>query len=233
MDLPGIRSMRRFLAQSIEDDRVVLDRESSHHLLRVSGIAPGESVELVDGRGGHAEAVLVGSERGCACLELTRRLPVISPREHRVLVVSLLRAQVFDLVLRQATELGVDRIIPLQAERSIAKMGKPDRWERVVRAAMIQSGRALLPRVDSLCSLHELSERLPLDLEKVLLCPGGALLESSPSPIALLIGPEGGWSPKEQSLAADMGFRRAGLGPLTLRAETAASAALSRLLSVF
>lgn len=232
MDLPGIWSMRRFLAQSIEDDRVVLDRESSHHLLRVSGIAPGESVELVDGRGGHAEAVLLGTERGCACLELTRRLPLISPREHRVLVVSLLRAQAFDLVLRQATELGVDRIIPLQAEHSIAKAGKPERWDRVVRAAMIQSGRALLPIVDSLCRLDELSERLPDELETVMMCPGGPLLETSPGPMALLIGPEGGWSPTEQTLAEDMGVRRAGLGPLTLRAETASSAALSRLLSV-
>ena len=151
MDLPGIRSMRRFLAQSIEDDRVVLDRESSHHLLRVSGIAPGESVELVDGRGGHAEAVLVGSERGCACLELTRRLPVISPREHRVLVVSLLRAQVFDLVLRQATELGVDRIIPLQAERSIAKMGNfiEQKWKKGTVKASHKIRELLKPEIEA------------------------------------------------------------------------------------
>jgi len=146
-----------------------------------------------------------------------------------VLCVGLLRASVFDQVIRQATELGVDRIIPVQAERSVARSGKPDRWARVARAAMIQCGRSLLPRIDSAVRLEDLLPKLDPSLRAVFLCPGSPLLEPISGPAAVFIGPEGGWSPGELERAQDHGLALAGLGTLALRAETAVVAALARL----
>jgi 16S rRNA (uracil1498-N3)-methyltransferase len=223
--------MRRFLAMDLSGPEVLLDKESSHHLLRVSGIAPGESVELVDGLGAHVEATLLDSQRGRARLRVDRRLPVIERKEERLLCVGLLRAVVFDQVIRQATEMGVDRIIPIQAERSVARSGNPERWDRVARAAMIQCGRSLLPTIEVASALQEVLKGLGSQRNIVVLSPGAPLLEPLPGPCAVLIGPEGGWSPQELELAQSHGARLAGLGELTLRAETAVVATLARLQS--
>ena len=222
--------MRRFFAHDLTSDRVELDKDSSHHLLRVTGIAPGESVELVDGKGGHAEARLLASERGRAILEVSRRLPSIPRTENTVLVVGLLRAAVFDQVIRQATELGVDRIIPVRAMRSVAREEKRDRWERVARAALIQSGRSLLPIIDGLTDLKTVMERIDCGLRRIVLSPGGTLIPARGGGVVIFVGPEGGWSPDELVWLEQNGVNRYGLGALTLRAETATIAALARVL---
>jgi 16S rRNA (uracil1498-N3)-methyltransferase len=220
--------MRRFLADDLSADEVVLDKESSHHLLRVTGIGPGEAVELVDGLGGHAAATLLSVERGRARLLIKDRLSRVIRKDERILVTGLLRASVFDQVIRQATELGVDRIVPVQADRSVAKSGNPERWHRVARAALIQCGRSLLPEIDPVGVLDPVLASLE-GVRLVFLSPGHPALQSVIGRTAVFVGPEGGWSSREMDLALTRGAQFAGFGDHVLRAETAVVAALARL----
>ena len=104
--------MRRFYVPVIGAVGVetVLGATESHHLLRVTGIAPGESVELFDGQGGSFRGVLVGVVDGCARIEVLEALTSSTPIRPVWLFQAQLRANPMDTVIRMATEVGVERI---------------------------------------------------------------------------------------------------------------------------
>ena len=167
--------MRRFRSPALPgpDLELLLDEAASHHLLRVSGIAPGERVEVFDGAGAAATAELVGAQGGRAVL--VQRGPVRreAPREI-ILLIGLSKHAAFDTLLRMATELGVWRIQPFEAARSVVRGERVARWERIVEAAAAQCGRADLPEVRAACSLAEALRALPPDGERRVLVPGAA-----------------------------------------------------------
>ena len=145
--------MRSFLAQDLNAERVSLDKESSHHLLRVTGIAPGEEVQLVDGCGTRVTAVLDVVERGVATLTIRQRHPFEPKRMKRVLGIALLRASIFDQVIRQATEMGVDRIVRFKPI-DLSQGWKPERW-RGSLSSLLQCGRSHLPEILPVQSLSQ------------------------------------------------------------------------------
>jgi 16S rRNA (uracil1498-N3)-methyltransferase len=125
--------------------------------------------------------------------------------------------------VQKLTELGVDRIIPIAAERSIVRWDEAksarnvERWRAVARAAAMQSRRAWLPRVDDVTTLGALPRGFALAHPD-----GGRLSLETPG---VAVGPEGGWTDDEVAGAAAL----VDLGPTTLRAETAALAVGARL----
>ncbi len=223
--------MRRFWSPVPLDDppeRLLLDAGESHHLLRVVGIAPGEAVEVFDGRGHAVRARLLGAREGRA--ELAVEAPAAVPRRPaRWLLAGLSRAAAFDTVVRMATELGATVIQPVLADRSVARGDRRDRWLRIVRAAASQCGRADLPEVRAPVRLAAALAALPVDLPLRLCVPGAERLAPVPGPAAVATGPEGGWSEAEVALARERGCALVGLGPTVLRADTAAAAALALL----
>ena len=236
--------MRRYRCAHLppEGGRVILSPAVSHHALRVTGLHPGEALEVFDGRGHAARGHLVGVEAGLAVVELGP-LAEEPPRPYRILGIALLKGPAMDLSLRMATELGVDEIRLIQADRSVVKGdGKPERWARLLESAAGQSGRARLPQLHPPTSLADALERplapvdarltagdLPIDWRICL--PGGPLLRGSSPPLGLLVGPEGGWTDVEVELALHAGAQPMGLGPCVLRADTAVAVALARGLS--
>jgi len=210
---------------------VYLDQEVSHHLLRVTGIAPGERVELFDGEGAVAVAELCEVQGGVAQLRIVEHQSS-QRRQHPVhLVVAQLRASTLDTVLRMATELGVTELTVVQSERCVARGDKRDRWERIVRSAAAQCGRADWPKIHPPCGF---SEALSLPDGAVgLMCDPAAeeIVQASRTASSLLIGPEGGWTDDERRQAQVAGWELRGLGANTLRADTAAVAAISRCLT--
>jgi len=158
-----------------------------------------------------------------------------------VLIVSLLKGEKLDLVLQKATELGVEEIVLLQSERSIAKIRplerdyKLERFNRIVKEAAEQSKRTRLPLLYRIINFSQLSE-ITADIK--LIAYEGAQGSSASflnaikcvkpgERIAILIGPEGGFAAHEVDEANEHGFHTVSLGRRILRAETASFYAMS------
>ncbi|MFP5310218.1 MAG: RsmE family RNA methyltransferase [Actinomycetes bacterium] len=228
------------LADVAPGTRVVLDDDTTHHLTRVLRVRPGATVELTDGRGVHAPAV-VRTDGG---VELAGELVRVPPPTPTVEVVQALpKGRKLDEVWRTCTELGADVLTPVTCARSPVDVeGKEARrlarWQAVVASAVSQSRRAWAPTVT-----------LPRPVEQVLVTsgPGGAGAEdvvavlahvgattplhevlegrgAPPARVVLAVGPESGWSDAEVADAEAAGWVAARLGAPVLRTEHAAPA---------
>ena len=151
------------------------------------------------------------------------------------LVQGILKGEKMDIVIQKATELGVKEIIPAITERSqIRQTRKVDRWRKIAEEASKQSGRTMIPVVHEpieFNSLFTVHHSLPIK-GFIFWEEGGvplreAIHQFTDSPIYLLVGPEGGFSKEEVSLAVSKGLITVSLGKRILRAETAAISAVA------
>lgn len=208
---------------------VELAGDELHHAVRVNRVRDGENIELLDGKGRAALAVVRSVARDRLVVEV---LSTIEDRESMFaidLAVALIHPDRFELVLQKGTELGVRRFLPIVTARSEIRperiAGKATRWQKILLEATKQCGRARIPTLVEPRTFLEILERE--EAAKVMF---DADTEDRSGPITgdgaiLLVGPEGGWTPEELEIAGRNGcfFRR--LGPRRLRAETAAIAA--------
>ena len=225
--------------------QVVLENQESHYLRRVLRLRVGDQLAIADGAGRLWTARLAATAEGAgvvAQLEQPLTEPLLQepkPMPQLDLAIALPKRD-GDLVLRMACELGLDRIAPLQAERSVAPDLKPERCTVIVREAAEQCERLWLPELAELRPAADYLAQPPLGVGLLattrrpglpLLADLLAGLEPLPAPGATIaVGPEGGWSPREEKLALAHGWQAVSLGPTILRSSTAAVAA-STLLS--
>jgi 16S rRNA (uracil1498-N3)-methyltransferase len=217
-----------------------------HHLRDSLRLHPGDSLTLNDGCGTryrvevtHVASQAIDSRIIEQQTDQTRKTSPI------VLGQALIKGDKMDWVIQKATELGVHTIVPIHSTHSVVKP-RPERldhqrsrWERIARDAAQQSERWTIPTVADPADLAQICRQYASASVKGMLAErsSGSSLATMPlpqdhqDPIILLVGPEGGWAPDEQRLAAEQGFRPLTLGPRILRAETAAIAALSILQS--
>lgn len=235
-------TLRRFFAPPEQwlGDRVVLDREETHHLSRVLRLAAGAHVELCDGRGRAATAVVLnlGPEGAVLSLEKEVSPRVESPLEV-VLGLGLAKGEAMDQVVRQATEMGVQQLIPFVStysekvapERAARRLA---RWQRQARESLKSCQRLYLPEI---AAVQDFAKVLEGPEEVKILCyeahrSGGlasGLGRTRPAGVRVLIGPEGGFTLEEVAQARDAGFQLVSLGPRRLRVETAALTAVTLL----
>ena len=221
----------------IDGDRGRLGPEARRYLADVLRLAPGASLEVFDGRGGrYAAEIGPGFE-----------WVVLGPREvaeaapvEIALLVALAKGEKMDLVVQKATELGVARILPFGAERSVVRLepGKGEeragRWRRIAAEAARQCGRADVPEVAAPVALDRALGALAPGTRAFVFHPGGGKLEGpAPASVAAVVGPEGGLTDAEVAACERAGARRATLGPRVLRAETAAIVAVALLQARF
>src|SRR4051794_2163955 len=202
---------------------LALSRDEQHHA-RVVRVRDGEEVEVFDGRG--ASFVAKYTSDG---LQIVSAAP---DREARVaihLAMSIINLDKFDIVLQKATELGVRSIIPLVTDRIEVRAeryaGKHERWERIVFEAVKQSGRSVVPSIESPTSFDDVIARDGLKI--VCDAEHESTTTDAFTRATLFIGPEGGWSERELALARDRRAFFQRLGLRRLRAETAAIVAIS------
>ena len=230
--------MRRFLSLTLpsSEQSVLLDKEVSHHLLRVVGIAPLEKVELFDGRGLGCVAYLHSVQNGLAEMAWVSSL-IPQQKDHSLtLVLALTKGDAFGTALRMCTELGVDTFIPLQAQRSIPKGDKQSRWSKIVNGAAAQSKRLTTPRVLPLQTWSSVWGVLATEDEsaKWVLHPtpeNRHSVSAMTMNTIIFIGPEGGFTNQELSSMLEQGCILRSLGGLVLKADTAAVVACSRALA--
>ncbi|HET6150802.1 MAG TPA: 16S rRNA (uracil(1498)-N(3))-methyltransferase [Polyangia bacterium] len=225
--------------------RAVVDGDAHRHLTRVLRARPGDALCLFDGQGGEIDAVVETIERDRTTLSLgAPRAAAIVAGARIVLLQSLARGERMDWIIQKTTELGVTRVVPVAAERSVARLSAAEaparraRWQKIAREAARQCGRADVPDVGTPVALAGALE----DSRAELAAAGGAgfalwegsrgrplrvALAVAPRAVALLVGPEGGFTDGEIAAAEAAGFQVAGLGPRILRVETAAVVAVA------
>jgi len=205
----------------------------AHYLLHVMRAQDGAAVALFNGRDGEWLARVARAGRRCL-LATERPLRPQAPEPGPRLLWAPLKRQATDLLVRAATELGAARLSPVLTRRTVAERVNPERLGAIAVEAAEQSGRLTLPRLDAPATLDRVLDGWPAPAP-LLFCDeaGGAsgLLQAAAGAgmeAALLVGPEGGFEPAERArLRAHPAVRPATLGPLILRAETAALAALA------
>jgi len=217
-----------------------LPDSSFRHAIQVLRLNADEPLILFNGTGGEYQARItsVSKRAASALIESFSPLDTESPL-HLTLAIAVIKPDKMDFALQKAVELGVNTIQPLITHRSVVRIGKEQvdkklqHWEGIVVAACEQSGRTRMPNVQAPLTLERWLET-PFVGTRIILAPGdfpriNALPADLPTPIALLIGPEGGFTDAEVETCVQAGVIPVSLGPRILRAETASSAALALL----
>jgi 16S rRNA (uracil1498-N3)-methyltransferase len=234
---------RRFFVDSIRGGEAELRGEEARRLTRVLRVEPGQRFEISDQHQAWlAEIVEARGERV--------RLRVIEPAESQempvdiTLFAALIKFDRFEWMIEKATELGVGKIRPVETARSEkglldAAHKRSERWQRVAREASQQARRVRAPEI--LPVLRWQPERIEAPAHRYFLEEADAppLLQMLPAErlhfaeVALVIGPEGGWTDAERQAAAAAGWQPVSVGPYVLRAETAALCGLSVVLNAW
>ncbi len=219
----------------IEGGKARLDEAGRHYLHDVLRLEPGAAVEVFDGHGALYDGRIAP---GFGALTLGPRRDAAQGGVPIVLALALSKGEKVDLVVQKATELGVFRVFPWEAERSVVRLegGRAEerakRWRRIAEEAARQCGRADVPDVNTPGTLAELVAGLPAGwLPVAFHGEGSAPIAQLPAAtgVVAFIGPEGGLTAAELGTLERVGAVRASLGPRTLRAETAAIAAVALL----
>jgi len=232
---------------------LTIDGPDAHHLLNVLRIRPGETLTLLDNAGQAALSETAVAGKRSIVLRLLHEITCPpDPQVHITVAQALGKGDKFEQVVQHATEVGVSAFVPLLTDRTVVKIESRDvasklaRWLAIAKGAAEQAGRGRIPTIVPPISLRDLCARFP-DYGRVLLLhpaadcgsvgvwPMGRNSRSHTptlphSHTLLLVGPEGGFSPGELEMAGGAGARRTSLGPFTLRTETAALVAVTRIL---
>jgi 16S rRNA (uracil1498-N3)-methyltransferase len=214
--------------------RVIIAGDEHRHLARVLRAQPGTSVTLFDGAGVEVDAHVLRVGRDETELELGARRQLVAAVAPLTLLTAVPRGGRMDLLVQKTCELGVARIVPVTTERSVVRPepGRAARWEKIAREAARQCGRADVPAVAAPAVLGAALAAPDLPRLRLVLWeqqrgrPLRAAL-GAPRPTAVLVGPEGGFTPAEIAAAEAGGFVPVALGPRILRVETAAIVAVA------
>jgi 16S rRNA (uracil1498-N3)-methyltransferase len=219
-----------------------LPREAAHHAHRVLRLRMNDPVQIFDGEGGAFDAKIaeIGGKR-VVLHELQTCMAESESSLRIVLAQAMCGSEKMDWVVQKATELGVAEILPVQSQRSVARLSgervlrRTAHWRNVAIAACEQCGRNILPRIHEPQELSTwLASMRSMASAKFILQPEGSTpLHKQPVPqggtAILLIGPEGGFSEDEAKMAYMAGFVPVRLGKRVLRTETAAMAGVAAL----
>jgi 16S rRNA (uracil1498-N3)-methyltransferase len=225
----------RFFCETLHGERARLDAIQSRHLARVLRLRVGDQVQLFDGQGLLAEAVIERLDREHTVVRVVNQIQISPKTTGRViLAVSIAKGERFDWMIEKCTELGADHIAAVHYEHTV-KMGKEsalERYKKIALAAAKQCGRLHLPTLTGPASLErtlaDLHTRYP-DAQLLygdaegqrLLSAGGS--DSRPDSI-ICIGPEGGFSDAERQFFGEAEAWPVCVNPNILRIETAAIA---------
>jgi 16S rRNA (uracil1498-N3)-methyltransferase len=230
--------MKRYYSPSL--DRGLLDAEQSHHCAQVMRQAVGDLFAVFDGHGTEAKARITEIAREQVKFQILAKAATPQTAHPVWLAQALTKAKSMDLIIEKATELGVSELAALQSDHSIAHVGeekteaKVEKWQKLTIEAAKQCGQNWLPVVhppqtpkDFVASLPKGAVKLIASLQHEAKPLKGVLREQLAglkpgTPIVIMIGPEGDFTPAEIGQARAAGFHPVSLGKIILRAETAA-----------
>ena len=217
-----------------------LGPEDSHHCADVLRLKDGDTLTLFDGEGSVADAVLTQVHKKHCRVRLGEKTITTPLRTAIILVQAVPKGKNMDLILQKAVELGASTIVPLLTRRTVVRIDgedasrKQERWQQIALEACKQCGRNQVPSVTRALSLEEFLKQPRKGLLLLAsLQPGAVTIKealsrrSDHAAVTVLVGPEGDFTPEESAMALQAGAIPVTLGPMILRAETAALYCLS------
>ncbi|MCQ2288486.1 MAG: 16S rRNA (uracil(1498)-N(3))-methyltransferase [Muribaculaceae bacterium] len=222
----------------------ILPEEESRHCVKVLRLVEGDEIDIVDGNGTwHHARITMAHHKRCA-VEIVHR-EERAPHWPSRIVVAIAPTKNIDRIewmIEKTTEMGIDRIIPLQCRYSERKEVKTERLRKILVSAMKQSLKATLPQLDEMTPVMKVigmpfegkryiaycDMTLPREQRKTF-----AQVYDSTQDALVLIGPEGDFSPEEVNAALAAGFIPVTLGDSRLRTETAAVQAVASCHTIF
>jgi len=228
-----------FLPDEVPSRLKKITGKNYHYLVHVLRSTPGDKIRLIFNSNNIFQAVITHISQTACSIQLEESIPKPGDGPEIILVQGLPKGKKMDQIIRQATECGVSAIIPLETEYSIVKINnnnvsvKIERWERIIKEALQQSGSKIITRVFHPIGINKLpivEEKKSIGLffhQKMLETNSlHGYLSTHPKKIYLCIGAEGGFSPTETGMFSAVGYHPVYLGDQTLRSETAAVYAL-------
>ena len=234
------RKHRSFLApgRHWQDGRVTLDERESHHLAKVLRAREGDEVETFDGQGEIHRCRLIRIDPRRVELQSTGAVTSAPLRPAFVLAVAVPKGKKMDEIVRQTGEMGASRVVPLLTDRTEGSTdpkrleAKREKWRTGAIEACKQSGNAFLPEIEPFRALPDWLASLSGETFNILasLEPDALSLrqwldknkaEETPDEVALLVGPEGDFTPEEYASARAKGFLPCNFGANVLRVDTA------------
>lgn len=230
--------MQRYFSKKIENNRFTLTEEDTYHITKVMRMVKDDKIEVVYQENTYICKIVSLSPLVEA--EIVEEIKNNQELKTQVTIVqSLVKEQKMDYILQKTVELGVDKIIPYCASRSVIKINekkdkKIERWKSILKEAAEQSKRIKIPEITNpinlsnlvklsdydikfLCTVNESSQNLKKVLSNMV----------SGAKILFVIGPEGGFTPEEEKVMIENGFLSISLGNSVLRTETASTFIMS------
>lgn len=230
--------MPRFFVtpNQVKDDEIEITGQDVRHIKDVLRLGPDSEITICDGEGNDYESVItqVGAESILARIT-EKTISSSEPETRLTLFQSLIKGDKFEWVIQKAIEIGAYEIVPMETTHCVVKMEKAKktnakvaRWNKIAQSAAKQSGRGVIPKIlepvsyaqalklcgkmDLACMAYEKEDTVNLR---------SCLQEAKPNTIGILVGPEGGFSPREVVQAQEANIQSITLGPRILRSETA------------
>jgi 16S rRNA (uracil1498-N3)-methyltransferase len=208
----------------------ITDEDFINQFRKVLRFKPGDRVILGNGKMEEALAEIAEIGKDFILVKILElRLNKNESEKDVVLYCSILKRENFELVVQKATEIGIKKIVPIVAARTVKFLAKNSRLEKIAKEAAEQSGRGIVPAIEDAIVFSKAIEKSKENDLNLFFDFSGAAFENvkqniaSARKIGIFIGPEGGWDDKEIETARNAeNFKIALLGNLSLRAETAA-----------
>ena len=231
--------MPRFYVDfALSPDSVVELSDNVVRHLNVLRVKNTEEIVLFNGHGKSYPALPEVLEKRRASVRILREAATdTEPPLNITLGQAVSAAERMDFTLQKSVELGVAEIRPVISERCVVRLSgeraekRVARWQEIVVSACEQSGRNIVPKVLPLTTYVQALQQLPQETTKLLMSLNRAQKLSDIRPqsgkVVFMVGPEGGWTEKEEQQAFDAGFQSVTLGKRVLRTETASLAAIA------
>ncbi|MBD0285183.1 MAG: 16S rRNA (uracil(1498)-N(3))-methyltransferase [Flavisolibacter sp.] len=215
-----------FYSNDLNSNPVVLDEDTSRHIVQVLRMKLADELLLTDGKGQKAKAIITGDHRKHCTVQLVsveneqRRLPLVA------IGISLIKNVTrFEWFLEKATEIGVQEIVPLICERTEKEKFRYDRLNNIIISAMLQSQQCWLPQLHPPVDFEKAVSTCTVERKFIAHClpqqKSKFMQTDALSPSIVLIGPEGDFTEAEIQVALENDFQPVSLGSTRLRTETA------------
>jgi 16S rRNA (uracil1498-N3)-methyltransferase len=228
-----MRTTRFFCDNINPDTAAVISDAQFRHLTKVLRLSIGDSVELFDGNGTIAQAVIGKIEKNIASLTIKDIKSYPKPQKNRIIIASsIAKGERFEMLVAKCTELGVDRIVPVIFERTVKQSIQQQRLDTIALESAKQCQRLFLPVIDKPADFKNVIEKLKIDYPDAKIIFGSltsdtksiTIFSPAENDVIAFVGPEGGLTEAEENMLKKINAQSVRLTDTILRVETAAIA---------